>query len=457
MPLLAAPFSCDVTPPIGHPLCGGWITPAIRIVDPLHLHGLVLLPEGQAPIVLVAVDWCWIQSESALAWRERLAAAVGTQADRVSIHCVHQHDALMVDAAADRILAKAGLDLRNARAEFVEAVMVRSAAAAREARQAARRIDRIGTGAARVERVACNRRVIGANGQVVRWRGSACKDAAARAQPEGLIDPYLRCVTLWSGGQCVAALHYYATHPMSYYGQGGVSSDFVGLARERLRAETGVAHLYFTGGAGNVSAGKYNDGTPERRPELSARMYAGMKAAFASSRPTDPVGDVKWSVHSAHLPMSEEFTRTYFDKLLADPKETVARRIKGAMGLAWWDWYDAGRTTEFSALHLGRVHLVHLPGESFIEYQLYAQQFGAYLASATPRGAMSAPTEASTPAADDAAFVAVAAYSDCGPAYIPVSEAYPQGGYEVTMAWVSDEAESVMKAAIRALLVQGAA
>ena len=60
---------------------------------------------------------------------------------------------------------------------------------------------------------------------------------------------------------------------MSYYGDGRVSSDFCGLAREkRARDEPGVFQVYFTGCAGNVTAGKYNDGAKENRPVLRDRM-----------------------------------------------------------------------------------------------------------------------------------------------------------------------------------------
>ncbi|PAW65411.1 MAG: hypothetical protein B9S34_11060 [Opitutia bacterium Tous-C1TDCM] len=51
-----ATFRCDVTPPAGHSLCGGWIKPAAEVEDPLEAIGLVLLGAG-APIVICAVDW----------------------------------------------------------------------------------------------------------------------------------------------------------------------------------------------------------------------------------------------------------------------------------------------------------------------------------------------------------------------------------------------------------------
>src|SRR5688500_19481853 len=115
-----ASFQCDATPPIGHPLCGGWIAPVREIVDRQFAHGIVLIPEDADPIILLAVDWCWIRTEAHAHWREVLADAVKTQPNRVAVQCVHQHDALMADPAADRILAAAHLDLRTLRGDFFE-------------------------------------------------------------------------------------------------------------------------------------------------------------------------------------------------------------------------------------------------------------------------------------------------------------------------------------------------
>ncbi len=444
-----APFSCDVTPPIGHPLCGGWITPAAEIVDHQFLHGVLIEPPEADPIVLCAVDWCWIRSQAHESWRERIADAVGTQPNRVAIQCVHQHDAVMADPAADRILQNAGLDLRTLQGPFFEDVRTRSAEAARAARTRLRRVTHLGTGQARIEQVACNRRVLGPDGKVKYWRGSSCKDAAARAQPEGLIDPWVRTVSFWDGDDCLAALHYYATHPMSHYGKGGVSGDFVGLARERLRAQQHIHHIYFTGCAGNVAAGKYNDGSPEMRPVLTDRVYAGLKAAFDSThrRPIEPAS---WSVSPLHLPMSEQFTREFFDKSLHKVNGTVAEHVKGAMGLAWWDWHEAGKKIDMTALRIGQVWILNLPAESFIEYQLYAQHVAS---GSLPPDDASKPAPLTPLGPQDAnTFVAVAAYGDCGPAYIPLAEHYPQGGYEVTMAWVGPRAERVIKEGIRHVL-----
>ena len=82
----------------------------------------------------------------------------------------------------------------------------------------------------------------------------------------------------------VAALSVYATHPMSYYGGGEVSADFVGLARRRRQAESpGVFQVYLSGCSGNVTAGKYNDGSPGIRPALAERLYRGMLGAWEAT------------------------------------------------------------------------------------------------------------------------------------------------------------------------------
>src|SRR5439155_4745552 len=140
------------------------------------------------------------------------------------------------------------------------------ARAVRESLGSARRVTHVGTGQAKVDEVGSNRRYIRADGRPAFDRLSAARDPAIRDRPEGLIDPWLKTLSFWDGDRPVLALSCYATHPMSYYGKGGVSSDFIGLARKRRQADDPkVAQLYFSGCSGYVTACKYNDGSPENR------------------------------------------------------------------------------------------------------------------------------------------------------------------------------------------------
>ena len=58
--------------------------------------------------------------------------------------------------------------------------------------------------------------------------------------PEGGIDPLLRTITLLRGDKPLVRMHYYATHPQTYYLDGRASYDFPGMARQRLQEEEGV-------------------------------------------------------------------------------------------------------------------------------------------------------------------------------------------------------------------------
>ena len=67
-----APFRFDVTPPIGHSCCGGWIKPVEAVDDPLEALGFVLLGAGD-PIVICAVDWTGLLNDAHVQWRAALA------------------------------------------------------------------------------------------------------------------------------------------------------------------------------------------------------------------------------------------------------------------------------------------------------------------------------------------------------------------------------------------------
>src|SRR5262245_55312323 len=355
-----ATFSCDVTCPIGHPLCGGWIEPARAIDDPLRAVGVVLLGAG-APVVLCAVDWCGVRNDAHLQWRQAVAKAAHTTADRVAVQCVHPHNAPFADVEAEKLLQAAkgppSLDLK-----FFARAVERCAAAVKAALAKSVTFTHIGTGQAKVEQVASNRRVIGPDGKVKYTRTSATKDPKARAEPEGLIDPWLKTLSFWDGKKPLAALHYYATHPMSYYGDSRVTSDFCGLARDLWsREDDKVFSAYFTGCAGNVTAGKYNDGARANRAILRDRMAKAMRAAWKATK-REEVKTWAWRVEKITLPTRKEksFGKEESEKVLKDEKATKAKRGNAAFQLAWLARQK--RLVELSCLEIGNALVLHLPG-----------------------------------------------------------------------------------------------
>jgi hypothetical protein len=426
MPALhLATFSSDVTPPEGHPLCGGWIEPVRGVDDPLKAVGVVLLGAG-APVVLCAVDWCGVRNDANLSWRQALAKAAHTTAERVAVHCIHAHNAPFADTEAQKLIeavpgAPASLDLK-----FFDKVVQRSADAVKEALKNTSEFTHVGIGKAKVEKVASNRRIV-EDGKVKATRYSSTKDEKLQAEPEGLIDPWLRTLSFWNADQPLAALHYYATHPMSYYGDGRVTPDFCGLARDkRAGDDKKVFQVYFTGCAGNVTAGKYNDGSKENRPVLRDRVYDALVAAWKATERHE-LKTWEWRTEPITLAPRREasFGEEESNKALKDAKATAARRGNAAFQLAWLKRKE--RPIDLTCLDLGKAVVLHLPGEPFVEYQLKAQELRKDV------------------------FVCVAGYGDGGPGYIPTHQAYLEGGYEPTVALAAPSEKPLVKAMAKLL------
>src|SRR5690606_33734344 len=103
---------------------------------------------------------------------------------------------------------------------FHEKAVQNVAAALRKSLDDQRPITHLGLGSARVEKIASNRRYVAKNGAVRFDRTSRTTNAEAIAADEGLIDPWLKTLSFWNGETPLAAISFYAVHPMSYYGQG---------------------------------------------------------------------------------------------------------------------------------------------------------------------------------------------------------------------------------------------
>mgnify|MGYP000682548029 CR=1 FL=1 len=273
--LRLATFEADVTPPIGSPLCVSLVPDAARIESRLSARGVVLYPSGQQPIVLCAVDWLGIGNGAMSAWKLALARVVRTQPSRVAVHTVHQHDAPGQDDSAYALLKQRGRTHLLQPAAFASIAVQRTAAAAGLAKP--QTISHFATGEAAVSDIASNRRILSPDGKAFLFqRFTACRNSAYCDAPVGTIDPNLKTVSFYNGPLRIASLHYYATHPMSYYGKGVVNADFVGIARSAVQSAAAGFPVYFTGAAGNIGAGKYNDGDPANRARLAGRLADAM-------------------------------------------------------------------------------------------------------------------------------------------------------------------------------------
>lgn len=423
-PLRVATFRSDITPPLGEPM---FSCDELRTVEQPLLAKGVILEAGAERYVLCALDWCELCNGSHLAMRQRIAEAAGTKPDHVAVQCLHQHTAPLIDLDAQMLLAEIGRQRLHVDPKAVADIETRLAAAVKEAVGKLEPFDHVGTGQAKVDRVASSRRCKDEAGKV-RPRMSSCRDAAIKALPEGLIDPWLKTITFAQGDRPLVRLHYYATHPQSFYGDGRASSDFPGDAREELERKEKVFQVYFTGCGGDITVGKYNEGTKEHRRELALRLLAGMEAAAAGTRFV-PAESPRWRTHPLRLPARSDpdFSEQASLARMKDEKTvSVLRVYAGAVRMAFLKRID--RPLDLSSLQIGDVFIVHLPGEPFVEYQLFAQR------------------------SKPGAFVAVAGYGDAGPGYLCTEASFPEGGYEPGESMVEPRSEALLKKAITALL-----
>ena len=431
-----AAFRADVTPPVGHMLFTGRWRLAEGVTSPLEARGFALFPpedSGQKPIVWCSVDWSEIRNDAYDRWRDALARVAGTDRERVLVSAIHQHDTPLADLEAERILRQRNSPHHVIDLEFHEKAVASVATALHEAMVKSEPVTHLGTGAAKIEGIASNRRYLAPDGTVHYNRMSTCKDLTAQRAPEGDIDPRVKTLSFWNGDKPLCALSVYATHPMSYYGTGKTDADFPGLARSQRQTETpGCLQIYASGCGGNVTAGKFNDGRPENRPLLAERLRDGMSRAFAATRRV-PLDSIGFRLEKLRLEPrnSPGFTEPDLEKEIAE-KTDARSHCMAAIGLSWRKRADdPGHRIDVPLVSFNNdaALLLLLPGEIYVEYQLYARDL-----------------------APDS-FVVTAGYGESAAGYLPIERAWAEDDSNLRdWCWVAEGMEERVKRTIRKLV-----
>jgi hypothetical protein len=222
----------------------------------------------------------------------------------------------------------------------------------------------------------------------------------------------------------------YATHPMSYYGRGGVTADFVGLARKLRQAdEPKTLQIYISGCSGNVTAGKYNDGSTDNRPELAKRLHVAMREAWKNTT-KQPLNACALKNVPVQLPVrsSKGFTEAELTQRLKEDGRPFGQCL-AALGLSWRKRVAAKQPIDVGAIDFGSAVYLLLPAESYVEYQLFAQEV-------RPKS-----------------FVMVAGYGESAPGYIPIERAWKENDSNLSdWCWLEPGCEATLQTVIRAAL-----
>jgi hypothetical protein len=241
------------------------------------------------------------------------------------------------------------------------------------------------------------------------------------------VDPWLKSLSFWDEETPVLVWSCYAVHPMSYYGKGQVSADFPGLARSRRQADNpAVFQIYFTGCAGDTTAGKYNTGAHTNRAVLADRLCSAMLEAWQTTR-RQPLKQVDFRAADLKLPARStgQFGIEAMQATLANTNATRWRRIEAALGLSWRQRVDRGQGISVPCLDIGKGAALFtiLPAECFVGYQLAAQKLRP------------------------GSFVMVAGFGDGAPGYVPTDKCWLDG-YEDDYCWVPPMTETVILRAV---------
>ncbi|MFT7643123.1 MAG: hypothetical protein ACI9G1_004888, partial [Pirellulaceae bacterium] len=310
--------------------------------------------------------------------------------------------------------------------DFFHTAAANVARAARDSLEKQTTASHVSSVQTKVVDIACNRRVE-VDGVVSFRRYSFTRDSKIRFTDDGEIDPFLCSITFWNAEQQIATLHSYATHPMSYYGRGEVSSDFVGLARDRLQREhPDSLQIYLTGCSGDVTAAKYNDGDEVGRIKLADRLYAAMKKGIETP-PREPLTKIRF--HNGAIRLKPRTTgdldAAKLQAILEDKEATNQKRIDASLGISWQRRCQTAQQIDVPVIDFGSACFLQLPAETFVAYQLRAQRL-----------------------VGDKVLMCVG-FGECAPGYIPTTKTEQEGFVrEHGYTWAADDSEERMMAGI---------
>ena len=248
--------------------------------------------------------------------------------------------------------------------------------------------------------------------------------AKDRRHLDRMIDPPLVALrfTDSSTGVVVATLASYPCHPVVLDATNTlVTADYVHPLRAGVEAETSAPCVFLTGAAGDVNtghaaaasfaSGKAPERTFERAAELGGRLAAGLASAGWERLESSGAVFRSASVTLDYEPLTVATVgvrRDGWQRAVPDADPGTRAVLE-----CWIDWAERWRpewlndawTGRVGCLDLGSALVVTLPGEPF----LWASDT---LMKRRPH-------------------VMVAGYSDGVVGYLPTSDAYPEGGYEV--------------------------
>lgn len=387
--LRAGYAAAEITPSRNYDLSGyvARDNPGVGVHDPVQVSGLYLA--AKEAVLVLSVSVLGFTPEDALLLRRRLARQCGISVEHVMLAATHTH-------AAPATMRLHGCGTPDAAWwNELQSVIERVARQAQATAQPAR----IGVGTTHVPGIVRNRR-----------------DAA------GPIDEALTVVKVeLQRDQRSCALVNYACHPVVLSSENRlVSGDYPGVVT-RYMAGKGVDAMFITGACGDINPlarGDFDvvDDIGERLGRAALELLPTIETAGGVVRATTATVKVRWE-----MPTPDELHRARAEAHGAlyqtPPAGSAAERIKQT----WDAWIDRHRSQSppwpndlnvpVQVIEAGPARIVALPGEVFCRTGLFIKE---HLGPGT----------------------VIAGYTNGNIGYLPTTEQYPRGGYEVEQAHV---------------------
>lgn len=407
----------DITPPIGIKSAGFAARgPLVRHHDPLFATALVLSDDDRRG-VWVSCDVLDLDASTVADVRARVRDKTGIPETAVTLACTHTHYGPSTHPDGTDAMVQAYHDN-----------LVHTLAGVIEAAASALQPAKVGAGWGE-SHIGINRREKLADGSIILGQN-----------PNGPIDRAVGVLRIDAlDGTPLACVVNFQTHPVSQTWQvDHISADYPGSMREVVESLTGATCLFLQGASGNINAVRMEPGYEPAR-SLGVRLGCEVVRVWETVQPR-PVTGLATTTRVADLPRTRYGSREgAAARVAAVEKEIEELEADGAFEgrIAWarrrlqearaalqsWET-GASRDpvpAEIQAWRVGDLGIVTTPAEVF-------NQIGIAIKARSPFA--------------DTFFVG---YANDSIGYVPVPEAYAEGGYEVLHAsQVAPEAADVL-------------
>ncbi len=408
-----------ISPPVGTPMAGNvrLDNRSRGVHDNLYCN-ILILNDNNTKVCFLGFDLIGIEYATCTNIKERIEKATGIPSENIVMWATHTHSGpdtgMRMYQGTEK---KINTYLEDVTVKVVKGVV-----------RADRKYENVylKSGKTNVSDLSFNRRLMKDDGSVVmnfeKFERTEITGAA------GPIDDELITLSLWDNNDNLfAVLVNFTLHPailVSY--KWLISRDFINYLDEYLKENYGnqVLTLFANGAEGNINHINYQDPRQlrsfEETERIGKKLGSYVSTSFSNSSVLD--GKIRFVSEKLTLPLreiTEEEIRWAEMVLLRDkdipedmfdgiPDKTYAKMIKGMLVRT-----DKECETVLQGMAIHNFSFLTFPGEAYVEFGLKVKQLSQFTNT----------------------MVIGLANGQVG--YIPVKEAFGQGGYEIRTAWTS--------------------